>query len=415
VLAEHKILIDCINNRFEELDLNSLTPGNWSTIVSEASRHRIAPILYNKIKLAETEFMFPSDVLRKLREKYLVNAYRNTLLFHQLTELVAHLNNKGIPVILLKGAHLAEFVYKEISLRPMSDLDILVKEEHLSETVQIAFNAGYQFFCDNNAEKEKAGENYDYGIMSDFKHFHALIHPETKCMLEIHCFISSESSPFEIPASEIWESAQPAVINKNTVYILSPEDLIIHLCLHAAYDHLFEFGLGALYDIVITIEHYGQNLNWKEIQCRSSQWRTTQCLLLSLYFVKKWMGASIPNEVLEDFQIDKMVHIAEERIFKTSESTPLHQYYIQWRSLRSMSEKVRYIMNVLFPSRNFMTSRYLKPKRSRMLFGSYFFRFYQAFKGICDIAKTVLTDGRYVSRINRGDNDFRLREWLVKL
>jgi hypothetical protein len=414
VHSEHKILLDFINNRFVINDLENLTPENWTTLISEAGRHRIAPLLYSKIKLAEAESMIPTDILHKLRKKYMVNAYRNTVLFHQLSELVARLNHKNIPVILLKGAHLAEFIYKDIALRPMSDLDILVKEEHLSEAVKIAFSAGYQFFFDNDPKKNKTNKGYDYGIMPDFKHFHALIHLETKCMLEIHCFISSESSPFEIPPSEIWQSAQSAVLNKNEIFLLSPEDLIIHLCLHAAYDHLFDFGLVALYDIAITIKHYGENINWNEIQRRSSQWRTTQCLLLSLYFAKKWMGASIPDEVHGNFDIDKMVHIAEERIFKTSENTPLHQYYIQWRSLRSVSEKVRFMVNVLFPSRNFMVSRYLKPKRSRVLFGSYFFRFYQVFKGIGDVAKTILQDADYVSRLNQGDNDLRLREWLIR-
>ncbi len=414
MLPEHKILLDSINNRFEFSDLAGLNPENWDTLVSEASRHRIAPLLYNKIKLAEAESMIPPDAVRKFREKYLANAYRNTVLFHQLTELVARLNNRDIPVILLKGAHLAEFVYKDISLRPMSDLDILVKEEDLHETVQISFSAGYQFFYDKNPEKEKTNKNYEYGIMSDFIHFQALIHPETKCMLEIHCFITSEDSPFEIPICGLWERAQPATLNSNNIYLLSPEDLIIHLCMHAAYDHLFDFGLGALYDISLTIKHYGENINWNEIRRRSCQWRTNQCLLLVLYFTKKWLGASIPDEIFENFFTDKMVHIAEQRIFKTNETAPFHQHYTHWRNRQGLRDKIRYILNVLFPSREFMANRYLKSKHSRVLFSSYFFRFFQAFKGICAIANSVLYDAHYVSRLKRGDNDLRLREWLIK-
>ncbi len=414
MIPEHKVLIDFLNNRFEVSDLAGFTTENWATLLSEGSRHRIAPLLYSKIKLADAESIFPKDVVRKLQKKYLATAYRNTVLFHQLNELIARLNNQDIPVILLKGAHLAEYLYKDISLRPMSDLDILVREEDLSEAVQIAFNAGYQFFCDNNPEKEKANKDYDYGIMPDFIHFQALLHPETKCMLEIHCFISSESSPFKIPPSEIWQSAQPSVLNENAVFLLAPEDLIIHLCLHAAYDHLFDFGLSAFYDISITIKHYGEKIDWQEISRRSGQWRTNQCLLLALYFTKKWLGASIPEEIFENFRIGKMVYFAEERIFKTFVTDPLHQHYTQWRNRKGLRDKIRYVLNVLFPSRDFMANRYLQPKNSRFLFGSYFFRFFQAFKGICEIAKTVLHDGRYASRINRGDNDFRLKKWLIK-
>ena len=411
---EHKILLDFINNRFNGSDLAGLTPENWTTLISEASRHRVAPLMYNKIKLSESESMIPADVVRKFREKYLANVYRNTVLFHQLTELVSLLNHKGIPVVLLKGAHLAEFVYKEIALRPMSDLDILVREEHLSEVVQIAFSVGYQFFYDKQKTKGKPNESYCYDILKHYKHFQPLIHSETKCLLEIHCFIAEVGSPFQIPASELWRNAQPAVFNNNEIFLLSPEDLIIHLCLHAAYDHLFDFGLGALYDISMTIKHYGNDINWKEIQRRSNRWGASRCLILALYFTKKWLGAVIPDKIFENFCIDKIVCMAEERIFNSSETVSMHPHYIQWRNRKGMGNKVRYVFDVLFPSRAFMANRYIKPKHSKLIFSSYFFRFYQVFKGICEIAKTILHDGQYVSRINQGDNDFRLREWLIK-
>ncbi len=414
MFPEHTIQLAILNNRLETSDTKKLAPGNGDFFVSEAVRHRIAPLLYHKIRLAGAEPMFPKDVVRKLREKYLANAYRNTVLFHRLTELVARLNHKEIPVILLKGAHLAEFIYRDISLRPMSDLDILVREEHLSEVVQIAFSAGYRFFYDKENAKDKSGKSYCYDISEYYKHFQPLIHPETQSLLEIHCFISDIGTPFEIPASELWEHAQPAGLNGNNVFILSPEDLIIHLCLHAAYDHLFGFGMSALYDIAITAKHYEGNINWKEIRRRSVKWRTTRCVSLALYFTKKWLGADIPDEMFENFLADKMVHMAEERIFAASEAAPLHPHFIQWRNRKGMGEKARYVLNVLFPSREFMANRYLRPKHSRILFGSYFFRIFQAVKGVYGIAIAVLHDDRYVSRLKTGDDDFRLREWLAE-
>ncbi len=412
---EHQILIDFLNNRFEISDLASLTPEHWNTLVSEASRHRIAPLIYRKVKQAATEWMIPEDVVLKFREKYLANAYRNTVLFHQLTELLARLNNKDIPVILLKGAHLAEFVYKDMALRPMSDLDIMVREEHLSEAVQVAFSAGYQFFYEKKNAKEKSNASYCYDILKYYKHFQPLIHPETNCLLEIHCFIAEVGSSFQIPASELWRNALPEVFNYNEVFLLSPEDLIIHLCLHASYDHLFDFGLSALYDIALTIKYYGQNLDWDKVQHRSGQWRTNQCLLLSLYLTKKWLDANIPDAIFKNFSVDEIVTIAEARIFKTSEiSTSMHPHYIQWRNRKGICAKIRYVLGVLFPSRDFMANRYLQPKSSRIIFGSYFFRFFQVFKGIRDIAKAMLQDEHYAPRLKRGDNDFRLRKWLTK-
>jgi hypothetical protein len=414
MISEQRILVDLLNCRFEESVLSAMAPENWSSFVSEANRHRIAPLLYHKIDLTGAGSMFPENVLQKLRTRYLRTAGQNMVLFHQLNKLIARLNKKGIPVIFLKGAHLAEFVYADLALRPMSDLDILVREEHLSQVVQTAFDAGYRFFFDKKPENEKISRDYDYGIAPEFRHFQLLMHLETRCLLEIHCFIASENSPFEIPAAELWWNAQPAVYNKKPVFLLSPEDLIIHLCLHAAYDHLFDFGLGALYDISIAIKYYGEKLDWREILCRSTRWRTKQCLQLSLHFTKKWLGSEIPDEVFENFHIDNMVDIAEERIFRISAPPPLHPHYLKWRNLKSWREKIRYITTVLLPDREFMVNRYVEPKHSRLLFGKYLFRFFQGVKGVYAIAKTILSDRQYGSRLRQGDDDFRLREWLIK-
>ncbi len=412
MLPEHKLLIDFLNNRFEKSDLASLNPGNWSTFVSEAGRHRIAPLLYQKIKQANAESKIPEDVVRRLRATCLANAGRNIVLFHQLNDLVARLNSKSIPVILLKGAHLAEFVYKNIALRPMADIDILVKEEHLSETVRVAFDAGYCLMSDNIYEKEQNNKNYDYGIAPDVRHFETLNHPETNCFLEIHCSIASEASPFEISPPELWQNSQPAVLNKKSVFLLSPENLILHLCLHASHDDLFGYGLGALYDIAITIKYYDNRIDWEKLWQRSVQWRTNHCLCVSLYFIQKWFQVSLPQVMLEKFHIDKMVYIAEERIFRAAKIVDHH--FIPKRIRRRIRKKIKQIQGVSSPSRDFVTSRNKKSEPSRFLFRSYLSGLYQALIEIFNIVRSALHREQFFYPLVRGDNDVLLRKWLTR-
>ena len=152
---EQSFIIDCLNNRFEYARPEFWNTENWQTLIAEAGRHRVAPLLHQKIKKAGGRSMVPGDVVEKLKKQYLANASRNTILFHQLDIIVSNLNEKNIPVILLKGAHLAEFVYKDISLRPMSDIDILVKKEDLAKVVKIAFSEGYRFFYDEQRTNEE--------------------------------------------------------------------------------------------------------------------------------------------------------------------------------------------------------------------------------------------------------------------
>lgn len=411
MLPEHQIILDLLNQRFNASDLSHITPDIWSAVVSEAGRHRVAPLVYQKIVQANAGSIIPDAVVKKLREKYLANAYRNTVLFHQLDAFLSCLNGENIPVILLKGAHLAEFVYKDIALRPMSDMDILVKEEDLSKTIRIAFDAGYQLMETKISERE----NTRFGIAPDAKHFKTLCHPESKCILEIHCSIASEVSPFGISPSVLWRNSQPDALNKNPVFLLCPEDLIIHLCLHASYDDLFGYGLGSLYDIAITIKYYDKKIDWRSLWRRSEQWGTNKCLYVSLYFARKWFGANSPNEFFEKFLMDKMVHITEDRIFRASRTVSVDHHFLNRRIRKRVKEKIKNIRQILSPQRDVLTSRFRSPNPSRFLFSNYFLGVFQAFKEILDIAKTALHGETFFAPIKKGDNDILLRKWLTKL
>jgi hypothetical protein len=409
---EHKILIDFINNRFKAPDIENLNQENWEMVVSEASRHRIAPLVYNNIKQSGAESLIPDSVVQKFREKYLGNAYRNTVLFHQLDELVASLNEKKIPVILLKGAHLAEFVYRDISLRPMSDIDIMVKEEHLTEAVQVAFEMGYHLMSDHIREK-KSNKNVHYAIAPDVKHFETLCHTKTKCVIEIHCSIASEVSPFRISPSELWQNSQQTSLNKKQVFLLSPEDMIIHLSLHASYDDMFGYGLGALYDIAITIQYYNNRIDWKKLWRRSVQWRTNKCLCVSLYFAKQWFQINFPAEMLEKFRINKMVRIAEERVFRASKIVDHH--FIPKRIRIKLREMIRHVKGRAASFSNFVPDGKRQLKPSRFLFNNYFSNLYQAIIEIFNIIRIALHREQFFYPIIKGDNDVLLRKWLTKL
>jgi hypothetical protein len=65
------------------------------------------------------------------------------VLYRQLKEILIEFNKNNIPVILLKGAHLAQFVYGNIALRLMSDIDLLVKKEDLGCACAIIIKYGY--------------------------------------------------------------------------------------------------------------------------------------------------------------------------------------------------------------------------------------------------------------------------------
>jgi hypothetical protein len=73
----------------------------------------------------------PPEVREEFKEDYYLNATKNTLIFRELGRVLAAFHKAGLPVIVLKGAALAEPVYGNVALRPMSAADLLIRKEDL--------------------------------------------------------------------------------------------------------------------------------------------------------------------------------------------------------------------------------------------------------------------------------------------
>ena len=130
---EDKLLLDCLKTNGDPKALSSLerlTIEDWNQVVQQSIRHSVAPLLYFRLKQSGLDV--PTNASEKLHELYLGSVASNMHLYHELSKRLQVLKDASIPVVALKGAHLAEIVYGHIGLRPMSDVDLLLKREDLA-------------------------------------------------------------------------------------------------------------------------------------------------------------------------------------------------------------------------------------------------------------------------------------------
>ena len=145
---EHRFILACLRFNKTQADFDEIralaSEGlDWNYLYKTASNNGIRPILYKFFKNNDLQEIIPSDFYQQLKDTYYYNLARNTKLFEALKEILHEFNKHNIDVILLKGAYLAPFVYKDIGLREMSDLDLLVRKEQLHEAVDIVKGLGY--------------------------------------------------------------------------------------------------------------------------------------------------------------------------------------------------------------------------------------------------------------------------------
>lgn len=277
--------------------LEKLTSDDWVRFMDFSKKQGIAPVLYHAIKDSPPATI-PEQSLQQLKQIYFASAHRNTLLYHESGKVLKALHESSIPVIVLKGACLAEVIYGNIALRSMGDVDILVKRGDMTKVVRIMSELGYSAGYDFQVEDE----------IDCSHHLPPLIGPG-KLSVEVHWnIIDSDNAAVmeKIDIAKMWERARPVVIAKTPVFMLSPEDMLLHLCLHLTLHHLFDMRLRAFLDLKKVVEYYGEAVDWELLRERSRTLGVDSAVRLSLCLAEQWVGLTLPERLRHDWKLKQI-------------------------------------------------------------------------------------------------------------
>ncbi len=299
-IPEDALLIHCARldlSRERREAIKEILAGviDWDLLIDKAAWHRLLPLVSYHLRSPDLIAFIPKPVLDRLSSLHYYNLVRNMVLQDELSRLLSALNNQNIPVIVLKGAALLETVYSDISLRPMGDIDILVRPEHLDQAESIALQQGYGFLVDHEVQKH---------TKQNCRHLANLWHHEKNMMLEIHHHIVSQDEPYYFNLDGFWARAKPVLISNTPALVLAPEDLLIHLSIRFLLDRRYQSNsaLGQICDISEVIKHYSDSLNWGLIEKTSREGGVIKGLHFVLYACQLLLQAPVPSPVLDRFQ-----------------------------------------------------------------------------------------------------------------
>jgi hypothetical protein len=406
-----QLLLYClgvVNDATRSVELEHLSDADWEALLQLARRQGVAPLLYWRFKTASPGPNVPHNVVQELREAFLLCATRNVRLYHDLTQVLTALQD--MPVIVLKGAHLAKVVYDNIALRPMDDVDLLVRETDLASIEKKLLGIGYM----RSGTKRLVVSH----------HLPAFIKPDA-VTIEVHKTIvrliddyKNQHDPFKIDIDEIWAGARAATIAGVKTLVLSPTDLLLHLCLHTSYHHRFGIGLRAFCDIAATIRHYGDEMDWEQLQLAAHRWRAKRYVYLTLYLARELLEAPVPEKVLNvlepDDVVPRLVAWAKEQAFAdTGNSPPIRNLARVWEA-RRLQDKVSAYIKAVFPSPQAMTLLYSLPPRSNRVYLYYPVRLKDLLFKYGRIAWRMLRhDKEALTLVTREGKTNALMDWLA--
>jgi hypothetical protein len=239
---------------------------------------------------------------------------------HELRRLIETFSRHNVDFLVLKGAVIAFAAYPDRSLRPMSDLDLLVHPESLDKALELTDAAGF-----------RCPERYEFAHPVRFES-PALSgcpgQPEvslplqksgTLALIEMHTQLEMASPWFPVDTSRLWERAEKTQVDGLWVRSLEKHEFLFHLVLHLARTHLFDQGLRPLLDVHLWVELHKQRMDWEWFAFETVNRGYGDWVYLTLKIVRDLFQTSIPTSFFDRItpppEFERLQHLAHEQIW----------------------------------------------------------------------------------------------------
>jgi len=357
-------------------------PLNWDYIFDCSIKQGITPLFYWSLKKLNNSKDVPPETMQGLEKRYYNNLARNMLFYNELNKVLKAFKKANIDVIVLKGAFLAEEIYKNIGLRPMSDIDLLVKEKDLQK-VKVEMNKLMYFpkyvFPTKLHEQQFKLLNEELPYENKTK----------KITLEIHWNIQSPKHLDGIKIEDFWENAKSVKVAGVETLTFAPENLLQHLCLHV--DKHIKLStappakpLRDFCDIAEVTTYYKNKIDWNYLVQSSKDYEVTEPVFQGLFIAKNYFQGCIPDETIQklgpstrDINFEQMFKGIKSYSHKNNQSSGI-KYLRNLNEMNGIWNKSRIIIGDIFPSQEFMVYRY-PVKNKKQVYAFYLVRSGTAF------------------------------------
>jgi len=277
-------------------DLLDLPLKQWDLLIRQARR---ANMLAKLAFFLEIKGVFQS--IPEQPKKHLLSAKIHAQRFALSIEwetvcIVKALKNVPVKLILLKGAAYYALQNSAASGRVFSDVDILVPEDSLLDVERTLAKAGWL-----NTSFDPYEQQYYRKWMHEIPPLRNL---KRQTSLDVHHNILPKTSMFCPDASLIINNS--IQLKESNVWVLSPEDRILHSATHLFHEGELENGFRDLSDLDFLLREMTEcNISWEQLLHRSVDLKQQLPLYYALRFCRIIFNTYIPDHIQRE--VDKSV------------------------------------------------------------------------------------------------------------
>lgn len=364
---------------------------HWDSLLKDGATFGLLPLLHRHLTSTASRAAVPTTVLQALDEAYQRQSMRSLRIFETLRRVQAALAEAKLPALLLKGAFLAPWLYGDTALRPMSDLDLLIRPQDAPAVCAALISLGF------HGEREDASGIYnnqtDLEVGQKLGHLPAL-YLDRVCRVELHLAILQDAAPLENTVmAEVWAARE-----EGDSFFLTPplEYLFLYLAAHLD-KHVFMDGTAQLYwfcDLHELVLRTGQSLDWVRLNRLAAALGKEQALRRALGWLQEHWGTPIPAGLPAGggLPLARILHNGR-RFYADPDRKPIQfrtwQRLAQVRHARGWQAKAAFLGALLIPSPAKIKDRYHPQTRAAWCFWYLAHPFVLAARALRSLARHV--------------------------
>ncbi len=275
-LKELERLIAAIDAGRDDFRRQCARVDDWSRLFGRAFEHGVAGVLYHR--LTAVGFVVPAAAREQAEHQFAVDRLWHRRTAAELQRILTAFERHDLRAVVLKGLVLGERVYPEATLRPAGDLDLLIAAGDIPRARQTLMSEGYALRVWKPHETPPA---------------HAIpLEHANGGMVDLHHLASAGFSTTMVAGELIERSQRYRTALGGWAWVLSLEDEILYLAVHAARHFLAR--LGWLVDLRLSIEHQ-PDLRWDVVGARARDFQVRRAAALTLAMLETRLGLSLPD------------------------------------------------------------------------------------------------------------------------
>jgi hypothetical protein len=118
------------------------TVSSFDELAIAAEQHGMEPLVLAHIE--RTGLAMPADLRARLLARRTQHAHAASIRTRVMTGVARAMERAGVPFLVLKGAALAPLVYDDARLRPMRDVDLLIRKADAGRALEVLMRCGFR-------------------------------------------------------------------------------------------------------------------------------------------------------------------------------------------------------------------------------------------------------------------------------